>query len=221
MTTFALPIGLAEPIGEWATLVQTVRAWTNRDDWTDTQITEFIALAEARFNRVLRVPEMEGIATATLGTGNNDLPSDFLAMRSLFLGNRELKAYSPVGLISQFGDYPGEVSGYAVLGANPRKIRLGPQPASTQAVTMVYYQKITPVDINNADNWLLNEHPDIYLIGTLLMAEAFLVNDERIPMWKAAFDEMLAELDNAGQRDRFGSGPLVPPSVPQVSGVRA
>ena len=77
--TVALSIGLVEPIGEWRTLVNTIKSWCDRDDWSDIQVTEFIAIAEARFNRVLRHPEMEEIVSATLTTGNNDLPADFLA----------------------------------------------------------------------------------------------------------------------------------------------
>lgn len=219
--TVALSIGLVEPIGEFTTLVNTIKAWTNREDFTTTQVTEFIAIAEARFNRVLRHPEMEEIVSATLRTGNNDLPADFLAMRSIYTATHELKAMTPNALIRDYGAASGQSVAYTLLGAGPRKIRLGPQPASATTVTMVYYKKIIGVNEENADNWLLNEHPDLYLYGCLLAAEAYLANDERLPIWKRAYDEALAELDRAGNRDRYGSAPLVASAVPQIRGIRA
>jgi hypothetical protein len=220
MTTIALTIGLTEPIGEWATLVKAVRAWTNRDDWTDKQITEFIAMAEARFNRVLRHPEMEQISTATLTTGNNDLPSDFLSMRAIYVDDYELQGMTPTGLVRRYGATTGVPCHYTIVDSNPRKIRLGPQPAQDIAVTIVYHAKLVGVDENNSDNWLLNEHPDLYLYGTLLAAEAYLANDNRLPIWKSAYDEALSELDMAGNNDRFGASPLSPVGFSQIRGVR-
>lgn len=218
MPTVALSIGLVEPIGEYATLVNTVRAWLNREDLTDLQITEFIALFEARVNRVLRHPEMEEIVSATLTSGNNDLPADFLAMRSIYYSERELDCMTPSALIASYGATAGEPLAYAILGGNPRKIRLA--PSGEAPITMVYFKKLVGVDENNADNWLLNEHPDLYLYGTLLAAEAYLANDERLPIWKAAYDEALQELLVSANKDQYGSAPLVPRGPVSVLGAR-
>lgn len=224
----AISIAPVEPVGDWLSLKASIAAWLNRDDLTSSQLTEFIALAEARFNRVLRHPEMERVVTTNLTAGNNALPSDFLAMKALYRGTYPLDAMTPTGLVEEYGSTTGPPSAYALIGGNPRKIRLGPQPAldgseyETFPVTMVYYAKIVGVDENNADNWLLNEHPDLYLWGCMLSAEAFLANDSRLGIWKAAYDEALAELMAAGDRDRFGTGPIVTPApVRAVSGVRA
>jgi len=50
-------------IGNYSELNTAVANWLNRDDLTD-RIPEFIVLAEARFNRVLRIRAMEGLYTA-------------------------------------------------------------------------------------------------------------------------------------------------------------
>jgi hypothetical protein len=221
MVTLALSIGLTEPIGEWSTLVNTIKTWCNRDDWSDVQVTEFIAIAEARFNRVLRVPDMEEVSANTLVAGNNDLPLDFLSMRAIHTADCALSAMSPVQLVQEYGAAVGAPAAYTLLDSGPRKIRLAPAPSVGIAVTMVYYKRIEGVNENNADNWLLNDHPDLYLWGCLLAAEAFLANDERLPLWKAAYDEALSELDAAGQRDRYGSKLTIQPNVKQVRGVRA
>lgn len=214
----SLSIGLTEPIGEWRSLVNSVRAWLNRgeEDLSDSQISEFIALAEAEFNRVLRVPEMDEVSVATIGTGNVDLPSDFLAAQSIFYKTRELGQTTPIALIKRYGDVLGEPLQYCLLDGSPRKIRLGPQPETEIQLTLIYYKKIEGVSENNPDNWLLNDHPDLYLWATLLCAEAYIVNDERVAGWEAKKNEVLAQLIAAGRRDRFSGGPLEPSGFPEI-----
>lgn len=217
MTTVALTTGIVEPIGDWRSLVDAIKNWANRKDWSDAQVGEFITLAEARFNRVLRVPDMEVIAesefAADANSNNaermNPLPTDMLTLRSIYLDCTPLKAMSPSGLIEEYGNRVGTPQAYAIIGSEPRKIRLAPQPGGAVSVSIIYYRKIPNVTETNADNWLLNEHPDIYLFACLVAAEAYVVNDERLPLWKAAVDEAIAELNDDAMRSRYGGAPLV------------
>ena len=55
-------------IGTYAELQTAVANWLDRDDLTD-RIPEFIALAEAKMNRVLRISLMENVSTALLMSG--------------------------------------------------------------------------------------------------------------------------------------------------------
>jgi len=214
----SLAIGLTEPIGEWRSLVNSVRNWLNRGeaDLSDAQVSEFIALAEAEFNRVLRVPEMDEVAVATIGVGNVDLPADFLSAQSIFYKTRELGQTTPIALIRKYGDVAADPLQYCILDGSPRKIRLGPQPKEDIQLTLIYYKKIEGVSENNPDNWLLNDHPDIYLWATLLCAEAYIVDDERVVGWETKKHKALAQLIAAGRRDRFGGGPLEPSGFPEI-----
>lgn len=214
----SLSIGLTEPIGDWRTLVNSVRSWLNRseEDLSDTQVTEFIALAEAEFNRVLRVPEMDEVSKAKVGIDNVALPDNFLATQYIFYKTRELSQTTPIALIRKYGDVPADPLQYCILDGTPRRIRLGPQPKEDIELTLIYYKKIEGVSENNPDNWLLNDHPDIYLWATLLCAEAYIVDDERVGGWRAAKDEALGQLISAGRRDRFGGGPLEPSGFPEI-----
>lgn len=219
----ALSVGNAEPIGDWTTLVAAIREWSDRteSDFSNAQIAEFIAVCEARLNRLLRVPEMETVTTLTVTSGNVDLPSDFLAVRALYLSDRELRSMTPAAMIARYGTVAGCPMAYALVGSNPRKVRFGPQPGSDDTATLIYYARLENVSEANADNWLLNDHPDIYLYGTLLAASAFIADETWIPMWKAAYDEAIGELISAGERDRHGGAPLVAGSSPApVRGVR-
>ena len=55
-------------IGTFAELKTAAANWLDRSDLTD-RIPEFIVLAEARFNRVLRIRDMETVSTAISTTG--------------------------------------------------------------------------------------------------------------------------------------------------------
>src|SRR5690606_22233244 len=66
------------PIGTYDELRAAVASWLARGDLAD-QIPDFIALAEARINRLIRTREMETRATAetTAGSAYLPLPADF------------------------------------------------------------------------------------------------------------------------------------------------
>ena len=69
-------------------------------------------------------------------------------------------------------------------------------------MTVHYYQDIEPLSDTNTSNWLLEDAPDIYLYASLVEAEAFIKNDERVAGWKAALDTAIADLqqnDNDSQ----------------------
>ena len=70
-------------IGTYAELKTAVANWLDRDDLTD-RIPEFISLAEARMNRVLRIRLMEGKYTASTVAGqrNYALPTGYIQMRN-------------------------------------------------------------------------------------------------------------------------------------------
>jgi hypothetical protein len=67
---------------------------------------------------------------------------------------------------------------------------------------------------SNTTNWLLDDHPDLYLFGSLARAEAYLKDDERVAFWKSAEDEALSEVIREANQKRMPAGPLQ--SVPAV-----
>lgn len=190
-------------------LVESVQRWLNRTDLQDS-VPDFIRLAEARFRRVLVMPDMETDITVMPGAILS-LPADFDSLRAFGItGQEPLDQVAP----SLFGSYPMERDGVPVTGL-PRKftvtasvMRFWPVPDRTYAARMTYRANIPSLGANVDSNWLLAKHPDVYLYGTILQAEAYGWNDERIPTIKAALDEALIEVMQAGTRQVYGSGPL-------------
>lgn len=204
------------PLASYTELTDEMAGWLNRADLT-SKIPTFIRLFEARMNRRLRSPDMECIATQTTTAGIDTyaLPSDFREMRLFYLGGTPRTyptAMSPESLKSEFTGREGSpTSAYTIIGES---IILAPTPTSATPLTMVYWQNLAGLDTGNPTNWLLNDHPDAYLFGSLARAEAYLKDDERVAFWKAAEDEAVSEIIRDGIKKRIPGGPLaVRPAV--------
>src|SRR3546814_2972155 len=81
----------------YSDLVTAVGDFLNNTTLT-ASVPTFIRLAEARFNRILRTPQMETRVTATATSEFTTLPTDFRGMRVAFIDgtpDRQLEAASP------------------------------------------------------------------------------------------------------------------------------
>jgi hypothetical protein len=194
-------------------------AWTYTDlsskvtDWLNdanlsSKVDDFILLAEARFNRVIRHTDMENFTVISPSSETAPLPAGAVGIKMLWIDGApddQLEELSLPALKQIYGGQSGTPRAYAVAGGN---VFFGPAPSDTITVQCVYYQALPNVSATTTTNWLLTSHPDIYLYACCLMAEARGWNDGRIPLFKAALDEALAELTTAGQQKRYGGAPL-------------
>ncbi len=57
-------------------------------------------------------------------------------------------------------------------------------------------------------NWLILNAPDLYLYGTLLQAEPFLMNDERGPLWERGVRQVINDLQQQDDRDRHSGSEM-------------
>ena len=188
-----------------------VANWLDRSDLTD-RIPEFITLAEARFNRVLRIRDMETVSTAistTAGTREYDLPTGFVQMREFHLTTDPLTplSYITPEMMSRIwaGSSRGKPEVFTVIAD---KVRLGPNPDAVYTTSMLYYKKITALSASATTNDMLTNSPDIYLYGTLLEATPFIMQDERVPLWLAAFEKAVNDIQNQDNKDRHSGSQL-------------
>jgi len=71
---------------------------------------------------------------------------------------------------------------------------IAPTPDDDYAFEVLYYERIQPLDSSNQTNWFTIYAPQALLYGTLLQAMPFLKVDERMPMWQAQYDKIMATL---------------------------
>lgn len=191
----------------YATLQSTVQSYLDRSD-LDSLVPTFIEMAEAKMKRTLRHHKMEKRATAntTAGTRTLSLPSDFLEMRSVKRNSTywvPLESLPPQ-VLNAYAGVQGVPKYFALVGD---ELHLDPIPDSVYEIEMWYFAFAVLSD-SNTSNWLLETYPDMYIYGTLLEAEAYLMNDPRLPIWKQAFDEAMKQLNREARITRWGGAPL-------------
>ena len=187
-------------------LIEEVGQYLDRDDLA-TRVPTFIHLTEARLNRLLEDPEMEVLSSATANGETTVLPLDFGGMVSISDGlGRPLRAMGSQEFAGIDRSVAGDPRFYVVEDGS---ISFAPANSSAN-IRMVYRRTLPPLSASNVSNWLLERAPDVYLYGCLVQASAFLVEDERVPLWKSAFDESIGELRADGARRKWGAGPIGP-----------
>lgn len=218
---------MAEDPTTWAELKTSARAWLvdiETGSVSETQLEEFIAFAERGFQRRVFSPDREAALSLSVSAQSTALPSDFWGFKS----PPYVDAATDVVLIRVTpGDlratYPDATTGtpghYAIEGEN---LLVGPTPSSAQTVKGTYYKTIPVLNASNTSNWLLTDHPDLYLAGTLYYAHLFLMDEARAALWGAKMAEQIVEINRAGIQRAANSGALVAThSVGHVSNITA
>lgn len=198
---------MAEP-QTYSELQACLLAWLDDND-ANVNPAECIGLAERRLTRLLDTPDMEATTTLTADSGTIDLPPDFWAMRDCSLSavaGPALEPTSPAMLRMAFPPgRTGQPQAYAISGSS---LLMAPSPDTAYTITLSYKQSIPSLSDQNPVNWLLAKHPDLYVAASLAMAEFRGWNDSRLPMLKAWYDELIDEVNEAGKRARYASGPI-------------
>ena len=196
-----------------AELHTAVANWLNRSDLTD-RIPEFIALAEASFNRNLRTRDMLVRSTASITSQYISIPTDFLEMLNI-----ELTSTTPPKRLvyitsdrsddyrEQQNNKTGTPDYYTIEGD---AIQLFPTPDATYTVQLNYYQDIPALSglADSGNNWLLLAHPDIYLYATLMQASPYVMDPQSAGQWGGLLDRAMQELQLSDEKSRYSGGTL-------------
>jgi hypothetical protein len=185
----------------YADLTAALTNWLQRSDLA-ALLPNFVQLFEACANRRLRVRQQEATVELAPGNGVAALPPDYLAWRRLtWIGNprQELAYVEPSWLQAAYPDLPaGLPRVFTIEGGN---ILTMPFDPGNTALELVYFQQI-PALAANSTNWLISQHPDLYLFGSLTEAQAYTVNAETAALWKARRDELFDEIERLSNKSR-------------------
>jgi hypothetical protein len=157
----------------YASLQTTVAAWMHRNDLT-AQLPTFIEMAEARFNRELRLADMEAEDTGTATAGVAALPADFLSLRSLASNGKPLSYLTP----QEFQRFVGATYSGTPPVFTIKDGALSFQPAGDVPYSLLYYGKIPALSNSATTNWLLDASPDVYIHATLVQARLYVKDPE-------------------------------------------
>lgn len=185
-------------LATYADLQASVAAWLNRTDLSGV-IPDFIALAESRIARDLRISPM--IVTTTL-TATPSVQT--LAQPTGFLEYQNLSAIDSSGVAQQLeyvnneyldSKFPDPTSTglplvYSIEGTN---ILFGPVPDAAYAITAVYFKRYDPLSVTPT-NWLLTNYASIYLHLSLMHGAMFLKDKQAATDWENLYMEAVTNL---------------------------
>lgn len=192
-------------ITTYAELQTAIADFLNRDDLTSA-IPNFIALAEADVAKKVRHWLQEKKVRAPFDEGFEFLPDDWLA--TISLRNEDGTEIQQVGVTEmahlKHVNTTGKPQYYRVEAG---RIEVFPTPDVSYNVDLVYYGRIPSLSDAATTNWLLTNHPDILLYGSLLQSAPYLGEDARVTVWGALYTAAIEALQSDSDMARH-SGPL-------------
>jgi hypothetical protein len=187
-------------LGTYSDLKASIATWLRRSDMTAV-IPDLITLAERTMNRELKTSFQLVEAPFTIDAEFVDKPAGFMQMRALRL--------TQVGVVGPLDEWTVEQMSAAkatpaVLVSYPRRwsaigsqFEFWPVPAGSYSAVITYQQGFTPLSDANPSNWILADHPDAYLYGSLTAGSAYAKNFDNAEVWKGEFTRVMDEIQQA------------------------
>jgi len=195
-------------ITNYTTLQSTIADYLNRAD-LNSQIPTFIQMAEADMNTRLRTREMIVRAEATSSAEYVQLPADWLEAINLHIvdGKQPLRfvTLDEADRIIKENIYT-QVAAFSLMNG---AIELVPPPGADVDIEMIYYAKIPTLSAQQTTNWLLTKAPDVYLYGSLLHAQPFLMDDQRMPVFATLYNSRIEALNEESMKSTHSGSPLI------------
>ena len=163
-------------ISTYSNLQDAIFAWLLRASTdlvvTTERVKEYIALCEVELNRELRVRELEqSVAVATVADqAYAALPSDFKKISDFYYDSSpyEINFIPTKGALKRkHGTAIGRPKDYTIWGS---RIYFGAVPDAIYALTLDYYEAITPLSDSATTNEIFPAYSDLYLYGALVQA---------------------------------------------------
>lgn len=209
-------------IDTYAKLQSEVLDTLNRTDLV-AQVTEYtpgtiegavqrgIAKAEKRIIRRLRTREFETSTTMST-TGSLEtisIPSDFIMAKSMVLQTNPNVVLAQKDMTQLIGDNPsasvGQPNSFATFGTS---FYFRPIPTTSQDIKLFYYAAPAAMSDTVTTSTLLTKYPDLMLYGVLIELTAHIMDDDRIQMWKGAFDEAIKDITDDNTTNRWSGAPI-------------
>ena len=195
----------------YSELKTNIASYLNRSDLTN-QLDLFIDQAEAEINRRVRTKDMVKRANAVLEQQYLTLPDDWQEAINVEITSND---FSPVfqQSIESLDVYRKSVdnsSGQPIYFAIvDNTLEFAPTPDQNYDIQLTYYAKPTPLSDSNTSNFISNDHPDLYLYGSLKHASIFLMEDDRVNLFNDLFEKALEEIRMEDYKSQYAKGSLM------------
>ena len=203
-------------LSTYAELKTGIANWLNRTDLTDEIADDFIKLTEADLNAKLRIRQMEQQDDVTINAEQVNVPTGFIGVRSFYILSSStkytLEYITPHNMFEiKGGSRSGRPRAYSIESDNEvEKFRFGPIPDVSYTGKLSYYKAISALSDSNTSNWILANHPAIYLYGSLYHAANFLggIDQRQSQHWLQMYGTALERCEQNDKQDSYGGAPI-------------
>jgi hypothetical protein len=179
------------------------------DEGLIARLPYFIGRAEALFQRELFSPEREARATLVVASRVAALPADFGGVKLVWVEAPEVRVLDRLTAGALRSRYPsvqeGSPSHFAIEG---EAMMFGLVPAEGAAVELNYIGGIPGLGANQPSNWLLADHPDVYIQAALAELYEFTEHYEKADRCRRRREDFIGRINQASRRRSIDSGPL-------------
>ena len=177
-------------LANYTDLQASVASWLNRTDLS-ALVPDFITLAEGRIARDLRLRNQltAGTLSTVGGTQTVALPTGWLEFENLSVLDgtvyRQITYVTGENLNTRYptGDQSKTPRIFTIEGSS---LLLGPTPDAVYTLSASYYARFAAL-ATTATNWLLTNHPSIYLNAALAEGCDFLKDDAGVSKYLARY----------------------------------
>ena len=213
-------------LSTYTELKSAIANWLNRSDLTTEIGDDFIKLVESEYNSKLRIKAMLTSKTDySVDAETVAVPTGFLQVRDFYIvqgTNKYSLTYMPPTQMDQVkgGSTTGRPNVYTILGTN---FRFATTPDATYTATINYYKAIDALSGSTATNWILTNHPGVYLYGSLYHAANFLggIEPNKLQNWLQLYQTGLERIERNDREDQWSGSPLQTRSDVTVAGAFA
>ena len=203
-------------ITTYATLQANLVEWLNRTGDTDATAAAptIIQMAEGRLARNHRIRKLTCRGTWTITADGDAAPDDFAGVD--VWEHDGTVYYGPIELLDDLSDMKARESltklgppAYATIKAG--RFYYAPQPDQVYTTRLSYRRKIVPLSDTTTTNWLLEDHPDIYLMACMAEGQLYLKNAAAAQVWEGKLNVAIDEMSGSNWDLAWGGGRLARP----------
>lgn len=193
-------------LSTYAELQASIASWMERSDMT-TVIVDCVTLAEARLNRELGVVETDAALTGVVASRELDIsalslvePIELWVAASGSEDERELQSQSPSTMA--YVDTSGPPQQWVMASTSALKLD---RPCDQAYDFRFHYRQRFALSDSATTNWLLTNHPDIYLAACLMWGAGYQESFANGGVWKSILDEELPRVAHTLAKGRKGT----------------
>ena len=200
-------------LNSYSNLKTAIKEWLDRGDELDAYLDDFIALAEERHRREIRMRTMLKRAPLVVNKRYINIPLRMLSARTIRILTDPVTVLQPTTLdgMNRRRVTTTQIPKWFTV---HESIEFDSTPDSSYTGEIIYYESVSPLGTSVSSNTILDKAPGCYLYGALVSASPLLLHDERIETWDGLYQ---LSKDNANDiaRDAEQIGaPII--RVPQV-----